>query len=324
LREFRPTPVTIGSLPAVLTPPDGDFAEWIGTARAEVDDRLADAGAIVFPGAGIATPQAFDHVARLLCESLYQENGEHERVADAGNTQRPVFFPAERELLWHNENSFNDEWPRKLLFGCEQAAATGGETTLVDSRRVHDRLDPALRRQFTEKKVMYQRNFGGGLGLGWEQVYGTTDRSEVERRCSASGVRVEWGTGGRLRTLAVRPAVVRHPKTGAWSWFNQAQHWHIACLDARTREALQAKFSQEDLPRHCYYGDGSPIEDSVMAEILGVYRDLEVTYTWQKGDLMLVDNVLTAHGRRPYSGTRLQLVALGEPTPYDTGDEGQR
>ncbi|UKD58028.1 amino acid adenylation domain-containing protein [Amycolatopsis sp. FU40] len=323
-KGIRPTPVAAGPLPAVLTPPAGDVAEWISSVRTEIDDRLAAAGAIVFPRTGISAPESFDRVAAALCTTLYAENGEHMRIGATAHAQRPVPYAADRELLWHNENSFNAEWPGKIVFGCEQAAESGGETTLVDSREVYQRLDPALRRRFAEKNVMYQRTFGGGIGLGWAQVYGTGDRAEVERRCRAAGVRAEWTSDGRLRTRAVRPAAIRHPKTSAWAWFAQAQHWHIACLDDRTRAALQAKFREEDLPRHCFYGDGSPIEDSVMAEILGAYRALEVTYTWQKGDLMLVDNVLTAHGRRPYTGTRLQLVALGEPTPFSTGNGRRR
>ncbi|WP_281425855.1 TauD/TfdA family dioxygenase [Polymorphospora rubra] len=32
--------------------------------------------------------------------------------------------------------------------------------------------------------------------------------------------------------------------------------------------------------------------------------------TWRAGDLLLIDNVLTAHGRRSFEGTRRVLVAM--------------
>ena len=101
------------------------------------------------------------------------------------------------------------------------------------------------------------------------------------------------------------------------SWFNQAQHWHVSCLDEAPRDSVRALFSEQDLPRNCYYGDGTPIPDSHMAHILDVYRRLETAFPWQRGDVMLVDNVLAAHGRNEYAGRRKLLVALGDMMTFD-------
>ena len=101
------------------------------------------------------------------------------------------------------------------------------------------------------------------------------------------------------------------------SWFNQAQHWHVSCLDAATRESVETLFAPEDLPRNCYYGDGEPIADRDMAEILKVYAELEVVFPWQAGDILICDNLLTAHARNAYSGERQMLVAMGEMTSFE-------
>jgi alpha-ketoglutarate-dependent taurine dioxygenase len=115
----------------------------------------------------------------------------------------------------------------------------------------------------------------------------------------------------------VRPAATSHPRTGEFAWFNQAQHWHLSCLDPETRAALRVSFNEEDYPRNCYYGDGSPIEDSVIDEILEVYRGLEVSFPWRKGDIVMLDNMLTAHGRNPFAGQRKLFVAMGEMLSYE-------
>jgi hypothetical protein len=101
------------------------------------------------------------------------------------------------------------------------------------------------------------------------------------------------------------------------SWFNQAQHWHVSCLDPATRESVETLFAPEDLPRSCCYGDGQPIDDRDMAEILKVYAELEVVFPWQAGDVLICDNLLTAHARNAYSGERQLLVAMGEMTSFD-------
>ena len=36
-----------------------------------------------------------------------------------------------------------------------------------------------------------------------------------------------------------------------------------------------------------------------------------VTFPWRRGDVLLLDNMLTAHGRRPFTGDRRVLVAMG-------------
>jgi alpha-ketoglutarate-dependent taurine dioxygenase len=197
-----------------------------------------------------------------------------------------------------------------------QPAASGGETPLVDSREVYRRLDPALRRPFEDKGVMYVRNYGDGLGLDWRTVFQADTREQAEARLREQHMAAEWKDGDRLRTRCVRPAVIAHPHSGERSWFNQAQHFHVACLDADTRRSLEAIFAPEDLPRNCYYGDGTPIEDSVMAEILGLYRELEVVFPWRRGDIAMVDNVLAAHGRNPFTPPRKILVAMAEMTNY--------
>jgi len=156
------------------------------------------------------------------------------------------------------------------------------------------------------------RNSGDGVGLDWNRDFRTQDRAEVEEACRRNRMQLEWKGGDRLRTCSLRPAVIGHPVTGERSWFNQAQHWHISCLDPETRRSIESLFAPEDVPRNCYYGDGSPISDDEMQEILDAYRRLEVCFPWQRGDVLVLDNVLAAHGRNPFSGERKLLVALGD------------
>ncbi|MFF0087441.1 amino acid adenylation domain-containing protein [Streptomyces canus] len=297
------------------------LASWIRVNGDQLDEQLADAGAVLFRGHDIATAAAFEEVAEAICGPLVAENGEHVPVAEAGHVQTPVFYPPEKHLLWHNENSFNARWPLRIVFCCNQAPAVGGETPLVDSRDVYDALDVSIRRRFTERGVRYHRVYQEALGLTWQQVFGTDDRTAAEAHCRVAGLQYDWLDGDRLRTSCVRPAVVRHAGSGRMSWFNQAQHWHTSCLDPQTREALQSLCAEGELPRSCTYGDGSPIEEAVMEEILDVYRDLEKSFVWQPGDVLAVDNVAAAHARNPYQGDRKLFVAMGGEGRFESGAE---
>jgi alpha-ketoglutarate-dependent taurine dioxygenase len=310
--------LTAGSaLPLVIEPAvrDSDLAEWAQRQRPFIEERLHRHGAVLFRGFAIDSIEKFERFSLVLCKQLHEDNGEHEMVS--GSVATPVFYPPDKQLLWHNENSFNHSWPTRILFCCAEPPARGGETPIVDSRLVYERLPERLRRRFAEKGVMYQRNYGGGLGLDWRAVFHTESRDEVERECQASHTEYVWEPGDRLRTRAVRPAVVRHPVTGEIAWFNQAQHWHTSCLDPVTRQSLLALYAEPDLPRSCCLGDGSPILDDEMATIVATYRELEVSFPWQKGDVLVVDNLLAAHGRNPFEGVRKILVTMGDMKSYD-------
>ncbi|OEZ60291.1 condensation domain-containing protein [Duganella sp. HH105] len=299
-------------LPLVVQPSVAgvDLAAWARDNQAEIDAKLLAHGAILFRGFNVSTPDALERFALALCPTLYEENGEHPHLA--GKIYRPVFYPPTEKLLWHNENTFNASWPRRIWFACARPAERGGETPLVDSRRVFQELDPALRERFLAHGVKYMRNYRPGIGLSWQQVFGTTDRAQVEAVCRAGGMSWEWKGDDQLRTSCVRPAAARHPLSGEWCWHNQAQHWHVSCLDPDTGEALRNLCAEEDLPRNCYYGDGSVIEDEAMDAILAAYQRLEVSFPWQLGDVVMLDNMLTAHARNAFAGERKLMVALGE------------
>jgi len=306
------------TFPLVIRPRDERAAgatqatEWAAAHRDELEQDLLRYGAILFRGFDLGSASAFERFALSICSELFNENGEHPREAVSGKVYTPVFYPPEQKLLWHNENSFNLRWPMKILFGCARPADEGGDTPIVDSRRVFEELNPELRRRFIEKQLLYQRNFGLGVGLDWQAVFQTDDKAALEEKCRGEKIQLEWKKEGGLRALSRRPAAARHPKTGEWTWFNQAQHWHISCLDPETREALEEIFAPEDLPRHCFFGDESTIEDSDMQQVMDVYDRLEVSFLWQVGDVLLLDNMLTAHARNPFKGERKILVAMGE------------
>jgi alpha-ketoglutarate-dependent taurine dioxygenase len=308
-----------GPLPLVIEPniEHLDLIEWARNNRTLIDEKVAEHGAILFRDFKYTPNTDFNRFVQAICSDLFNDNGEHPRKSLGGKVYTPVFYPPEQLLLWHNENSFNYRWPHKIWFCCEQPASEGGETPIVDSRRVFELLDSRLKHRFIEKGVMYVRNYGTGLGLNWQTVFQTDDPAVVEKLCREARMEIEWKSENRARTSCVRPAVVRHPTTGEMSWFTQAQHWHVSCLDTATRESIEAVFAEEDYPRHCYYGDGTPIEDAVMAEILEVYRQSEIAFKWRAGDILMLDNILTAHARRPFVGERKLLVAMGEMRNFD-------
>jgi len=95
-------------------------------------------------------------------------------------------------------------------------------------------------------------------------------------------------------------------------FFNQIQLHHISCLDPDVKASMLAMFSEENLPRNVYYGDGTSIEDEVVAEISRVFERIAVRFQWRSGDVVMLDNMMASHARDPFEGTRKILVAMAE------------
>jgi alpha-ketoglutarate-dependent taurine dioxygenase len=301
-------------LPLVISPAYSgiDITEWAQRNCESIDAWLLKHGAILFRGWRMTSVDEFERFATTLAGGDLMDYSYRStpRSAVSGKIFTSTEYPADQSIPLHNEMAYSRAWPMKIWFHCVKAAEVGGETPIADSRNVFARIDPRVRERFMRKNVLYVRNYGGGLDLSWQNVFQTTNRSEVEAFCLGAGIEFEWRSGDRLRTSQVCQAVARHPRTGEMVWFNQAHLFHVSNLAPEMRDRFLAEFKEEELARNAYYGDGSSIEPSALEEIRQVYRQEAVTFQWQSGDILMLDNMLAAHGRTPFTGSRMVVVAM--------------
>lgn len=302
------------TLPLVIGPEreDVDLAEWAATNSEFVYTHLLRHGALLFRGFDVPAVPDFERFAQGLCPDLYGEYGDLPREEMGGKVYGSTPYPSDETILFHNESSHMHRWPMLIWFYCVKPAEIGGETPIVDCRKIYQALDPGLRQKFAELGLMYVRNFTPGLDVSWQHFFGTEERAVVEDYCKRASIDFEWTSDGGLRTRQVCPAIVKHPQTGEMVFFNQLQLHHVSCLAAPVRESLLSMMREEDLPRNVYYGDGARIDDSVVDELLTLYRASAVAFPWQAHDIIMLNNMLVAHSRNPYVGERKIVVALGD------------
>lgn len=287
------------------------LVSWARDNCALIEQKLLKTGAILFRGFTVREVAEFEEFLRILAGDLLEYSYRSTpRSPVSGKIYTSTEYPAHQTIPQHNEMSYSRSWPMVLGFFCVEPATEGGETPLADSRRVFNRIDPAIRDRFKQKNVMYVRNYGGGLDLPWQNVFQTENRSEVERFCHKAGIAFEWKSDDRLHTSQVCQAVATHPGTGEDVWFNQAHLFHVSSLQSDIRESLFS-VSEDELPRNAYFGDGSAIDDRDLDHIRTAYTSETVSFAWQKSDVLVVDNMLVAHGRRPYRGARKVVVGMG-------------
>ena len=184
---------------------------------------------------------------------------------------------------------------------------------MADAAAVLDALPPDLVDRFAREGWLLVRNYNDEIGASWADAFGTDDPAAVERYCRANAIEFAWQPDGGLRTWQRRYAIVRHPVTGVFCWFNQVAFLNEWTLEPEVREYLLDVYGPDGLPFTTRFGHGAPIGDDVVQLINEVYDGAHrCASPGRPGDLLLVDNIRTAHSREAYEGAREVLVGLAD------------
>ncbi|MES2740506.1 MAG: TauD/TfdA family dioxygenase [Pseudomonadota bacterium] len=298
-------PFIIEAAPATPLTAIGDAARQAAAAA------LASAGGVLFRGFSVPTPLEFKKFAASFGLPLASyEFGSTPRSKVFAGVYSSTEYPAHQSIPLHNEQSYTRQWPSLIWFHCIKPSLTGGATPIADSRLVYQRLPAALRDEFARRELLYVRNYSVALDLPWQRVFNTDQRPQVEAYCAANGIEWEWKADDELRTRQRCQAVLQHPVSGDSVWFNQAHLFHESANDPALRASLLQAVGYDNLPRNVCFGDGGAIADELLDTIRAVYQRTAVAFPWQAGDVLMLDNLLVAHGRQPFTGERKVIVAM--------------
>ncbi len=284
-----------------------------------LEQALLQTGALLIRGYAVDSTEQFAELVSLFAggTGLREYRGGASPRKSLLEGTRPVYnsteYPPNVELRLHNELSYSVDYPQRVYFLCLEEPGEGGETTVGDSRRILARMPSTVRTRFEQKGVRYIRNLppGKGSGYSWQDAFHSDDPAEVERRCVATGAEVQWLAGAYLRIIQDRPAVAVHPATGDEVWFNQADGFHPSGLDEATYwELLELCGSEDRFRLNAQYGDGSPIDGETLSVVRQVVQQETRAHAWRKGDVLVLDNLLMAHGRSPFRGPRRIAAAM--------------
>jgi len=308
--DHHPIVITSGddASPAVLH-------DYIRHNQAQLQEWFLRHGGILFRGFGLEGAEGFRSSAETLGARPFEYvGGNTPRSQVSADVYTSTDYPASEIISMHNEMSYLPRWPRRLFFYSLIPANFGGQTSLANSGDVLRALPDDIRIRLGDRKLNYIRNFQSEIPLGksWQATYQTKDRSEVEDIVAGQGSVCHWGSNDALRVSTLCEPFVTHPQTGQEVWFNQAEQWHPSALNPAIRTMFEQALGKGKLPHECEYGDGEPIEETVLAEIRRVMDGNKLLFDWHRNDLLMIDNVLMMHGRESFKGERKTLAYLSE------------
>ncbi|MGH3534152.1 MAG: TauD/TfdA family dioxygenase [Pseudonocardiaceae bacterium] len=302
-----------GKPPMLRAEAPGDAPSWAAEHRDALRTAVAEHGSVLVRGLGLRDSTEVGAVfARLATGLMTEKEAFASRQTYSAGVYSSSKWPSNQPMCMHHELSYTLEFPGLMLFACLSAPTDGGATAVADSPTVLDALPPELVERFEREGWLLTRNYNDEIGASFAEAFGTEDRATVESYCRANAIEFQWQPDGGLRTRQRRSAVVRHPVTGQRCWFNQIAFLNEWTIDPEVREFLVDVYGADGLPFNTHFGNGDPIGEDVVALLNRVYETNTAREPWQAGDLMLVDNVRTAHSREPFEGPREVLVAMAD------------
>lgn len=216
--------------------------------------------------------------------------------------------------------------PRALAFYCRQPPETGGETVICDMRGLLEEMPGPLRRKFEDVGACYVRNLRSAdvddwrarpefRHATWQYWFDSEDREEISRKLDERDAEYSWNADGSLTFSNTRPATTVHPETGEKLYFNQlnSQIQNAYTIGEERAALLREHYGDHTAPPYAVrFGNGDPVTEEDYLAVRALFEGRKISFPWQAGDVMLLDNRLTAHGRHPFTGERDVQVMLFE------------
>jgi alpha-ketoglutarate-dependent taurine dioxygenase len=316
-----------GQPPLFIVAREGAFSAldetvaWVTRHRATLDRLIVRHGGIVLRGFPIVTSEDFSAV--IGCFPVFTgsyQGGAAARRPIANGVYEATQRTGDQTIPIHQEMFYLRDYPPRLAFFARKVAEQGGETIIANMRAITAALPPVIGEKLETLGIRNVRNFAAKTGTteenrlmdkrGWDFAFYTDSVEEVEAICSRRHMRPHWHDDGSLTVFNQEAAFVAHPSTGERVYRSglHIEHFYRGSYD-NTGAAAALRASQE-FPSGAYLGDGSGLDPDEDSQLCAVVDRFTYHWPWHDGDLMILDNLLTGHGRNPFEGSRATEVAL--------------
>jgi alpha-ketoglutarate-dependent taurine dioxygenase len=332
MENFKRAFINKEQLPLVIQPSQTcssktDFFDLLSSKKALFKEQLSKYGGILFRGFPAQNANDFAEAIRHLGLGRFVDyiGGDSPRKKINEGVYTSTEAPPSVKIPLHNELSFVKYYPKNIYFFCEIPPKEKGETIIADARKVYEAIDPAVKKRFTDKGLRYVScYYHKSLVMDllnklqpchktWIQVFESDSKAAVELKCHEHEFEFKWAKNDWLQISQTRPAIMAHPETGEKVWFNQAHLYDFNPKLIGTWRYIGAKlfYCRKHTKLHqIFYADHQTIPRVDLYHVMDVLDSQTIAFPWQKGDLLVLDNVLAMHGRATFEGKRRILAAM--------------
>lgn len=284
------------------------LSNWIKVNNDLFNEKLKIHGAILFRGFKINTVEKFQKLMEIFPDNpLEYKLRSSPRYALSKDVYVSTTYPEDQKINMHSESSYSPNHPMGIVFCCIIPPVIKGETPIADNRLLLKYISDETKQKFFNKEIKYKRNLTKKLGLAWQEVFQTSRKKDVEEVCKKDGINFNWKSDDELVLEWKKKAIWEHPTTGEMVWFNHALFFNKYSLEEGIQDSI---ISDDELPNNTFFGDDTEISRKEVEEIGLAYKKSTVEFTWEKGDVLFLDNMMISHGRNPFKGDRKIIVSI--------------
>jgi hypothetical protein len=308
-----------------------DPGHYFSNAAHDIRERLLIDGAVIIRAADrCKDPGEFEKaIVALGFETRDYVGGSSPRSTIQGKVMEATRTPPDWSVILHQEMAYVKRPPEIIAFVCVEPAGKGGESVIGDMRKLEQLVDQGTMKQQTDRGLKLRRTLPSearvdlkpGVKKSWQETFSSARKSEAELLCRSRGWDFEWNGEDLVLWQDCISPMRQHPLKDADIWCNQAHFWGAAAMiewariDGREQDASELINAHRKTPlllEAMCFGDGEPLAEDLTLELFHAVRGLERDVDLAEGDILLLDNLQFAHGRRAFSGSRTINVIIAD------------
>jgi len=318
-----------------LDRPECDSVALIKATRELIDSQLPNYGCLLIRGLPLVGETGSDSQQALSFSELLQQLGYRMTRYVGGVTAREqssfMVYPASEEdprvcMDLHQDNTYWPEPPKQLFFYYEQPAQIGGLNPLLDVREYLRKIPADIVATFERCGVRYESYYPDqsqeSRCVPWQKSFQTEDRKVVEENLTQGGFEFAWqldrsGETYSLRKWNVLSPFKQHPISDEKLWVNMIVANHASYFHDHPSypELSDIPYTEKgeqniDYPFNIKYGNGDSIPFDVIQTLRRLAWETARSFKAQAGDLLVVDNYRTQHGRLGYEPPRKFWIGI--------------
>ncbi|MEH2242193.1 TauD/TfdA family dioxygenase [Nostoc sp.] len=184
------------------------------------------------------------------------------------------------EIKLHGEMYYQQTIPLMLWFFCANPPLEDGETTVCDGRQFFHEISSSTKELFNKKKLKFTVSISKEE---WQKKYQTDNLNTLEEICQNNNTHLTVNDDKSILIEYICPAII-HSRCGKHQVF--------------INSLLPTK---QFISKILKFEDNSEIPDEVVSELNEIAEKITTEISWQKGDILMIDNTRILHGRRAFA-----------------------
>ena len=288
-----------------------DLIDWIGVEKDKIINNLNTHGSILLRGFPVESDLDFDAVVNAFEMKNLDYRDTLSNAVRINRTPR-IFTanesPPDVSIFLHHELAQTTLYPSHLFFYCEQPSDAGGETPICRSDLLLEELEndlPLFVKKIRKLGVRYTNvipsevDTGSGQGRSWQDTLSTSEKMSAETILKDLNYNWRWLDDDSLKITTCSLPAIRVLPNGISVFFNQLIAAFKGWNDKRNKAEQSISF-----------GDGSEISKEDMIKVCELSDEIAFDLFWKKNDVLIINNMMVMHGRKPFFGKRSVLASL--------------